>query len=98
MKHLMLAAAVAMALSPAAAFAQGTTAGNYTIDVRSEGDQILGQGQNPTANRNTDPAATQRTIDANPGLAEKLAEEGVKTSEIGALSVEPNGRVVVYKK
>jgi opacity protein-like surface antigen len=97
MKKLMLAAALVAALSPAAAFAQAGT-GDFTIDVRTAGEQVSGTGNNATANRNTDAAAIERTIAANPGLAEKLAEEGVETSEIGALSVEPDGKVVVYKK
>jgi opacity protein-like surface antigen len=97
MKKLMLAAALVAALSPAAAFAQ-SGGGDFTIDVRTAGEQVSGTGNNATANRNTDAAAIERTIAANPGLAEKLAEEGVETSEIGALSVEPDGKVVVYKK
>ena len=97
MKKLMLAAALVAALSPAAAFAQsGDKAGHYTIDLRTEGEQVTGMHPNDTANRNTDPAAIQRTIAANPGLAEKLASEGVDTRAIGNLSVEPSGRVIVY--
>jgi len=95
MKKLMLAAALVAALSPAAAFAQ--SAKSYTIDLRTQGEQIGGMGENATTNRNTDPAAIQRTIAANPGLAEKLAEEGIKTSEIANLSVQPDGKVIVYR-
>jgi hypothetical protein len=97
MKKLMLAAALVAALSPAAAFAQSGSA-DFTIDVRTAGEQVLGIGQNSSANRNTDQASIERTIAANPGLAESLAKEGVETSEIGAISVEPNRRVVVYKR
>jgi opacity protein-like surface antigen len=98
MKKLMLTAALIAALAPAAAFAQSAPkAGNYTIDLRTSGDQMNGFGNDPSTNRNTDRSAIQRTIDANPGLAEKLADEGIKTSDIGNISVEPNGKVIVYK-
>ena len=83
--------------------ASGTSdpSGSYTIVTVSSGE--IGNNDDDsssvaTANRNTDPASIQKTIDANPGLAEKLAEEGVSVGNIGAISVEPNGKVVIYDK
>lgn len=78
----------------------GDKAGSYTIVTVSNGE-LNNDDDNSSVtapNRNTSPAAIQRTVDANPGLAEKLAEEGVALGGIGAISVEPNGRVVIYDK
>ena len=52
----------------------------------------------PTANTNTDPASDQRTIDANPVLADALKTKGVMADQIGAIFVQPNGQVVIYEK
>lgn len=55
-------------------------------------------GANATANRNTGTATIEKTIAAHPGLAEKLAAEGVDAGTIGNLSVEPDGKVIVCKR
>lgn len=87
--------------APGSGAASGTsdTSGSYTIVKKSQGE-INSQDDTTTStpNRNTDPAGLQKTIDANPGLAEKLKEEGVDMDDVGSISVEPNGRVVVYDK
>ena len=110
MKKFVIASAVAAMIMPSLAFAQEATpatgmqgmsapaASDYTIEIKTNLDVATGtDNTDSSSNRNTDPAAIQRTIDANPGLAEKLASEGVKIEDIGNLSVQPGGKVVVYK-
>lgn len=110
MKKFLIAGTIAAMMLPAAALAQeampasgmqsstADTSGSYTIEVKSLLDVATGTDNvNSSANRNTDPAAIKRTIDANPGLAEKLEAEGIKLDEIGNISVQPGGKVVVYK-
>lgn len=79
-----------MAASPA-------TAGNYTI-VKKTAAELDASASDTSVNRNTDPESIQKTVDANPGLAEKLEAEGVEMDDIGAISVEPNGLVTVFSK
>lgn len=102
MKKLILAAAVASFMMPAASFAQATMGtdnattastdltGNYTIVNNLA-------AQNPT-NTKTDMAQVQRTIDANPGLAEALVKNGINTADIGSIQIKPNGQVELYGK
>ncbi|BDA82840.1 hypothetical protein Sa4125_03820 [Aureimonas sp. SA4125] len=110
----MLAGALAAFILPSAAFAQeatpaGATAatadstGSFTIVRRTAGEMQAGSGTSDgtvpsSANTNTDAASVQRTIDANPGLGDALAKEGVVIENIGAISVQPNGQVVIYDR
>jgi hypothetical protein len=50
------------------------------------------------ANTKTDPMAVQRTIDANPGLAEKLEAQSIPRDSIESLTVKPNREVTIYVK
>lgn len=101
MKKIILATAFAALLMPAAAFAQAsdaTTTGSTTTDVTGNYTIVNNLAAlNPT-NSKTDPAQVQSTIDANPGLAEALAKNGIDTADIGAIQIKPNGQVEVYGK
>ena len=111
LNKIIIAGALAAFVLPSAALAQdakpaGTvmaqnadTTGNYTIIRRSSTELgTEGSTSSTTANTNTTGADIQDTIAANPGLAEALQSEGVMVSEIGSISIEPNGQVVVYDK
>lgn len=71
--------------------------GSYTIVTKTSAE-AQGTTTGQDANRNTDPMAVQKTIDANPGLAEKLQAEGIEMDDIGSISVGANGIVTVYSK
>lgn len=85
------------AMGAGAASSTADTTGSYTIVTKTLAEND-GTDTGLEGNRNTDPAAIQRTIDANPGLAEKLQAEGVMTDEIGSISVGPNGEVTIFSK
>ncbi|MBC8130955.1 MAG: hypothetical protein H7Y08_11625 [Rhizobiaceae bacterium] len=74
------------------------TTGSYTITTQSSADVAGGSSSDEITNRNTDATSVQNTIDANPGLAEKLEAEGLTLERIAAISVGPNGLVTVYTK
>ncbi|GGD06877.1 hypothetical protein [Aureimonas glaciei] len=113
-RSLILAGAVAAFILPTAVVAQEATpagamssttdtTGSYTIVRRTVGEMQTEDRSSDgtvatTANTNTTPADIQRTIDANPGLGEELAKQGVAVEEIGAISVQPNGQVVIYDR
>ena len=96
MKNIILATAIATFGLTASAFAQTPA---YSIETRSAGEQMTDTAStSSTANTNTSAADVNDTIAANPGLAEALEKEGIMTSEIGAISILPNDKVVVFKK
>lgn len=103
MKKLILAATVASFMMPVASFAQTATMG--TDNATTASTDLTGNytivnnlaAQNPT-NTKTDMAQVQRTIDANPGLAQALSNNGINTADIGSIQIKPNGQVEVYGK
>lgn len=113
-RTLILAGALAAFVMPSAVLAQeatpaGTamsttdTTGSYTIVRRTAGEMLTDSATtsstvSSTANTNTTPADIQRTIDANPGLGDELAKQGVNVEQIGSISVQPNGQVVIYDR
>ena len=104
MKKIILASAVAAFMLPGAAFAQATMSTDSTTTASTTTD-LTGNytivnnlaALNPT-NSKTDPMQVQSTIDANPGLADALAKNGIKTADIGSIQIKPNGQVEVYGK
>jgi hypothetical protein len=113
-RNLILAGALAAIVLPTAALAQeaapaGTamstadTTGSFTIVRRTAGEMLTDGGTTngtvaSNANTNTTPTDIQRTIDANPGLGAELEKQGVNVEQIGAISVQPNGQVVIYDR
>ncbi|KQT69720.1 MULTISPECIES: hypothetical protein [unclassified Aureimonas] len=100
MKKLILAATVATFMIPAASFAQTATDNATTASTDLTGNYTIVNNlaaQNPT-NTKTDMAQVQRTIDANPGLAEALKNNGINTADIGSIQIKPNGQVELYGK
>lgn len=66
-----------------------STARNWTVDIVDPAKQA---GHHmPAANRDTDPAAVDRELAANPGLESKLMEMKVNIASIQAIAVKDLG-------
>ncbi|GGD99757.1 hypothetical protein GCM10011390_18180 [Aureimonas endophytica] len=84
-------------LAPAAD--RGDPAARYTISIQRPNEVLTGRPvRNLAVGRNANRGEVERTLAANPGLAEALVRNGVDLRMVTALRVGPTGVVEVYTR